>query len=194
MDDTFALEKVRLKVLGIAPSFLQQDTFALVLKEAEGERELTILVGMLEAQAIALALEDKHLVRPKMHDLFRDTLVSIDYVVKDVIITELQDRIFYAKMVLSDGENLIAIDARPSDAIAIGLRFGAGLWIYASLFDTLHTSNENTAMPSLQPSSTAPQDIKNHSVTSLKKMLQSAVEKEDYEQAAALRDELRRRN
>ncbi len=189
----YRVEKVRLNVLGLAHSPTREDTFTLLLKETQGSRQLPILIGALEAQAIALALEEEQFDRPIPHDLFRTALVCLGYTVEEVIITDLKNQVFFAQIILSNSQTTVAIDARPSDAIAIGLRFGADLCIYEALLDETHIFKQDTPVPKEENKHTELESIQECSTTSLKKMLESLVEREDYEQAALIRDELRRR-
>src|SRR5690606_15192859 len=124
-----SLKKIRLEILGIFSNHPQEANFTLLLGEVGGYRKLPIMIGVVEAQSIALALEGSELERPIMHDLFKETLIKLGYVVQETVITHLKDGIFFAHLLLSDGNQQVTLDARPSDAIAISLRFGASIFI-----------------------------------------------------------------
>ncbi|MFN7095721.1 MAG: bifunctional nuclease domain-containing protein [Burkholderiales bacterium] len=197
------MEKIQLDILGLFVNKSQDATFTLLLGEVSGYRRLPIMIGMPEAQAIALAIEGRPLERPIMHDLFKETLVKLGYTVSEVLITMLQDEIFFAQLVLSDGIETIQLDARPSDAIAIALRFAAPLFIEENLLNEAggilvaqipdQETDIGTEAIYTQSSSKAT-SLRERSVDALKKLLVIAIEKEDYEQAARIRDELKSRN
>lgn len=196
------MKKVKLDILGIFSNHPQEANFTLLLGEISGYRKLPIMIGIIEAQSIALAIEGSVLERPIMHDLFKETLVKIGYKVEETIITSLKDEVFFAQLVITDGKRTIVVDARPSDAIAISLRFGAPLFINEDLLNqvggVLIPKSEVAEMASsdTQPSSSEAMvlnNLENYSVQALKELLAWVVKREDYEQAALIRDELKRR-
>jgi bifunctional DNase/RNase len=193
------VEKIQLDVLGLFANKNQDATFTLLLGEVAGYRRLPIMIGMPEAQAIALAIEGRPMERPIMHDLFKEALIKLGYTVNEVLITMLQDEIFFAQLVLSDGMATMQLDARPSDAIAIALRFAAPLFIEENLLNEaggilVAQSIENEAdlaSESIQGSQARiSSSLQERSVEVLNKLLAIAIEREDYEQAALIRDEL----
>ena len=197
------MEKVRLDVLSLSPSPVRAEVFTLLLGEVGGPRQLPLLVGTLEAQAIALALEERQLERPITYDLFKEVLIQLDYAVQEVLITDLRNQVFFAQMTLSDRVTTLTVDARPSDAIAMALRFAAALYIYEPLLEETHLlmapRQPAPATVSRPATSSAPQPLvtkhlQDYSVAALKQILQRVVAQEDYEQAALLRDEIDRRS
>ena len=127
------MEKKRLEILGLSASHQQSSgSFALVLGEEIGERRLPIIIGMFEAQAIALEMEQISSNRPMTHDLFKSFAKSFEIEIKEIIISDLREGVFYARIVCSfgDGTGYTELDARPSDAIAIGIRFNAPIYAY----------------------------------------------------------------
>ena len=197
------MEKVRLDVLSLSPSPVCEDVFILLLGEVGGLRRLPLLVGTIEAQAIALALEAGQLERPITHDLFKEVLLQLDYTVQEVLITDLRNHVFFAQMTLSDGVTTLIVDARPSDAIAMALRFAAALYIDKPLLEETHLlmapRQPAPAAASRPATSSTPQPLvtkhlQDYSVAALKQILQQVVAQEDYEQAALLRDEINRRS
>lgn len=202
------MEKIKLEILGLSSSQSQSGSFALVLGETEGSRRLPIIIGMFEAQAIAIEIEKIIPNRPMTHDLFKSFAHSFNYKVKEIIISDLKEGVFFAKIVCDNGQDVVEIDARPSDAIAIGLRFESPIYTYESILAeagivlTDETEDDITELKSElkgqeKKSATKPSskdDLKNMSVDKLNDLLNSAIEKEDYEKAAKIRDELSRRN
>lgn len=203
------MDKIKLEILGLSSSQSQSGSFALVLGETDGNRRLPIIIGMFEAQAIAIEIEKIIPNRPMTHDLFKSFAHSFDYQVDEIIISDLKEGVFFAKIVCSNGGKRIEIDARPSDAIAIGLRFDASIFTYETILAeagiVLTDENEDdiaeikselksSATSEKKTSTGKSEDLKNHSVDKLNELLNSAIDKEDYERAAKIRDELSRRN
>ena len=121
-----------MEILGLSSSQSQTGSFALVLGEENGNRRLPIIIGMFEAQAIAIEIEKIVPNRPMTHDLFKSFAASYKYNIEEIIISDLKEGVFFAKIVCSNGKGTIEIDARPSDAIAIGIRFEAPIFTYES--------------------------------------------------------------
>jgi len=200
------LKKVTLEILGIFSNHPQESNFTLLLGEVGGYRKLPIMIGVIEAQSIALALEGSVLERPIMHDLFKEALVKLGYLIEETVITSLKDEVFFAQLLISDGNQQVTLEARPSDAIAISLRFGAPLFINEVLLNQvggiLIPQSEEPDISSelanadihFQPSDTLINDFENYSVQVLQELLGQVVEREEYEQAALIRDELKRRS
>ncbi|ELR69354.1 hypothetical protein C900_05134 [Fulvivirga imtechensis AK7] len=199
------MDKIKLEILGLSSSQSQSGSFALVLGETEGSRRLPIIIGMFEAQAIAIEIEKIIPNRPMTHDLFKSFAQSFDYKVEEIVISDLKEGVFFAKIVCSNGTKEVEIDARPSDAIAIGLRFDSPIYTYESILAeagivlTDESEDDIAEIKSEIKSSTKKSgaksdDLKNFSVDKLNELLNDAIEKEDYEKAAKIRDELSRRN
>lgn len=202
------MEKIKLEILGLSSSQSQSGSFALVLGEEGGNRRLPIIIGMFEAQAIAIEIEKIIPNRPMTHDLFKSFAIGFNFTVEEIVISDLKEGVFFAKIICSDGIKNIEIDARPSDAIAIGLRFDVPIYTYETILAeagiVLSDLNEETApepeekkekKPVTKPAKQPTMDqIKDTSSDQLKAMLQEALDKEDYEKAARIRDELNRRN
>ena len=124
------MEKIQLEILGLSSSQSQSGSFALVLGETDGNRRLPIIIGMFEAQAIAIEIEKIIPNRPMTHDLFKSFGHSFNYTIKEIVISDLKEGVFFAKIVCENDNKTVEIDARPSDAIAIGLRFNAPIFTY----------------------------------------------------------------
>ena len=124
------MDKIKLDILGLSSSQSQTGSFALVLGEQNGNRRLPIIIGMFEAQAIAIEIEKIIPNRPMTHDLFKSFASSFNYKIEEIIISDLKEGVFFAKIVCSNGKSTIEVDARPSDAIAIGIRFDAPIFTF----------------------------------------------------------------
>lgn len=198
------MEKVKLEILGLSPSQSQTGSFALVLAEEYGNRRLPIIIGMFEAQAIAIEMEKITPNRPMTHDLFKSFSRAFDFTVEEIMISDLREGIFFAKVICTDGIRQKTIDARPSDAVAIGLRFQVPIFTTeAILRDAGITPQEATLADEpeelVKSSSSRPQrsftdSIKDSNLDQLNKMLEEALKREEYERAAKIRDEISKRN
>ncbi len=201
------MDKKRLQILGLSQSHSQSGSFALVLGEEAGSKRLPIIIGMFEAQAIALEIENIKSGRPMTHDLFKSFADSFEVEVHEVIISSLREGVFFAKLICSfaDGTNFTEMDARPSDAIAIAVRFNAPIYAYASVLNeagiTMSDIEQEEAGITPTPAETAraskpdaaPTRLQDVSTDKLQGLMQEAIEGEDYERAAKIRDELERR-
>lgn len=198
------MKKIKLEILGLSPSQSQTGSFALVLSEEGGSRRLPIIIGMFEAQAIAIEMEHITPNRPMTHDLFKSFARAFDFTVEEIIISDLREGIFFAKIVCTDGIRQKTIDTRPSDAIAIGLRFQVPIYTTEQILSEAGiTSNEvekaDETEELLEQDLTSPQKsskeaLKDYSLDELTKMLSQALSEEEYERAAKIRDEIGKRN
>ena len=207
------MKKIPLEILGLSSSQSQSGSFALILGEKHGNRRLPIIIGMFEAQSIAIQIEKISPNRPLTHDLFKAFAEHVHVVIIEVVISDLKEGVFYSRIVCSDGATTFEIDARPSDAIAIGLRFGVPIFTVESVLseagiilsdldenaeededdqDRDDEDDEDEDKPAPPPRTTEPSG--QVPVGELSKMLSQALEKEDYEKAAKIRDELNKRN
>ncbi|MGI4760442.1 MAG: bifunctional nuclease domain-containing protein [Janthinobacterium lividum] len=208
------MKKIPLEILGLSSSQSQSGSFALILGEKHGNRRLPIIIGMFEAQSIAIQIEKISPNRPLTHDLFKAFAEHVHVTIIEVVISDLKEGVFYSRIVCSDGATTFEIDARPSDAIAIGLRFGVPIFTVESVLSEAgiilsdldeaaedededdtdeDEDDDDTASPAPRPAE--PREPSGQvSLDELTKMLAQAVEKEDYEKAAKIRDELDKRN
>ena len=204
---------VKLTIKGISYSQTQNGAYALILNEVDGERKLPIVIGAFEAQSIAIALEKEiKPPRPLTHDLFKNFADRFDIVVKQVIIHKLVDGVFYSSIICERDKIEEIIDARTSDAIALALRFSAPIFTYKNILDKagifLKTNpqegeNENQDLDDIlsAPETFGLEDDTNDtsnayaklSLSELHEQLESAVQNEDYEKAAKIRDEISKR-
>jgi bifunctional DNase/RNase len=172
--------------------------FAIILKEVDGERRLPIIIGQFEAQAIAYELEGKKPPRPLTHDLLKTMLETLGYSVDSVYITELRDSTFYAKIKL-DNEIIDEVDSRPSDAIAIALKFSSPIYVAANVLDEIgfvpepgEEKSDEEKSDDITGTGYHEKEEKGSKIDILKKELDEAIINEDYEKAAMLRDEIKK--
>jgi bifunctional DNase/RNase len=183
------VEKIQVDIYGLQTSPASGGAYALILKEVGGNRRLPIIIGAFEAQSIALEMEGIKPPRPLTHDLIKNILETLGSELVEIIISELKDGTFYAKLGFDSQE----IDARPSDAIALAVRFGAPIFVADNVMD------EASFLPEEEPEGGATSDAlpkqkegKLSHLEALRTQLKEAIEHEDYEKAAKLRDEIRR--
>lgn len=193
------MDKVQLVVLGLSASPASNNAYALILKEVDGSRRLPIIIGGFEAQAIALEMEGVTPPRPMTHDLIKKVIDNFGASLSEVYINDLNDGTFYAKLIFYDMD--IEIDSRPSDAVAIAVRCNAPIFVESSILDEtglipheedseLNSEVEedsNLGIPK-KKTKAAPKS----KVEQLQELLDNAIQVEDYERAAQLRDELKR--
>ena len=193
------MKKVRLEIVGLSYSQTQSGAYALVLGENAGTRRLPIIIGGFEAQAIAIELEKMTPSRPLTHDLFKTFAETFDVHVNEVLIYNLVEGIFYAKLICNDGTKDVEIDARTSDAIALAVRFACPIYTYEFILKSagIVLDDENAgiagnieAETTHEESKTSPDDLKSKSTEELKSLLQTAIDDEQYETASKIRDEL----
>ena len=194
------MEKVKLEIVGLSYSQTQSGAYALVLAETGGKRRLPIIIGGFEAQAIAIELEKMVPTRPLTHDLFKSFAVSFSILVKEVIIYKLIEGIFYAKIVCEKDGTVSEIDARTSDAVAIGVRFNCPIYTYESilssagiLLDEDNSDEDSLDLLELDEETDPKEGLKAMNVNELEIELDLAIENEDYELASKIRDELNKR-
>lgn len=196
------MKKVELEIVALSHSVTNSHNYAVVLGEQDGSRRLPIIIGGFEAQAIAVAMEKMAPNRPLTHDLFKNTLDSFNIELKEIVINNLLDGIFYARMVcLKDGEPY-EIDSRTSDAIAMAVRFECPIYTYEFIMEqagvVLDEVESSSKSESSQPKrrkrkEEKVQSIDSMSVENLEALLKKVLSQEDYEKAAKIRDELNNR-
>ena len=198
------MKKVKLNILGLSYSQTQTGAYALVLSEADGNRRIPIIIGAVEAQAIAIQLEGLKPPRPLTHDLFLNVALAFDIEITEVFIHKLEEGIFYAEIVCEQGSNRIRVDSRTSDAIALALRFECSIFTTEEIlekagiimeFDESGDLHENGAPESNkgQKSAEGQNRYSEYSLEELKELLNEAVADEDYEKASKIRDEINRK-
>ncbi|MFN5518253.1 MAG: bifunctional nuclease domain-containing protein [Bacteroidota bacterium] len=194
------MRKIELKVVAVSHSLSQSHGYALVLSEESGNRRLPIVIGGYEAQSIAVAFEKMSSQRPMTHDLIKNLCTEFDIKLKEVIINNLNDGIFFSKLICEQKGNTVEIDSRTSDAIAMALRFDAPIYTYEFILDQAALSIENEGerstsyLTGITPAASNPDDITKKSTAEMQEQLNTYLEKEEYEKASAVRDELQRRS
>ena len=191
-------EKVKLEIVGLSYSQTQSGAYALVLSETGGKRRLPIIIGGFEAQAIAIELEKMTPTRPLTHDLFKSFATSFDVRIKEVIIYNLVEGIFYSKIVCEKDGQTVEIDARTSDAIAIGVRFNCPVYTFENILSSAGILLDEAAIENelngIEEEEEENQSVETESVEELEKQLEIAIENEDYELASKLRDLINKKN
>lgn len=197
------MDKIRLEILGLSANQTQTGSFALVLGEENGKRRLPIIIGVFEAQAIAIEIEKIVPNRPMTHDLFKSFAENFGFSIEEIIISDLKEGIFFATIVCTDGIKRVHIDARPSDAIAIGIRFNVPIYTNEAILseagimlsEYVEEILEGEFSEELGEENIPFQEqLKTFNSEQLKLMLEDALNDEDYERAAKIRDELNKRN
>jgi len=187
------MDFIQVDIIGLSTSPSSGGAYALVLGEMDGSRRLPIIIGAFEAQAIALELEKIQPPRPMTHDLLRDTLDAVGADVTDIVIDELRDGTFFAKIRYAHNGGDGQLDARPSDAVALAVRMDAPIYVAPAVLDEAGIPTEEEGVSALAASSSSSQDEPDQSLSKVERMeqkLEKAIEAEDYEEAAQLRDQI----
>lgn len=194
------MKKVRLEIVGLSYSQTQSGAYALVLGESAGSRRLPIIIGGFEAQAIAIELEKMTPTRPLTHDLFKSFAETFSIDITEILIYNLVEGIFYAKLICTDGTKDVEIDARTSDAIALAVRFNCPIFTYEFILKSAGIVLDDESLPTLEQIAAPMEEITNSeneyqskSTEELKNSLQSALDNEQYELASKIRDEINTR-
>jgi len=203
------MKKIELDIVALSHSVTQSHNYAVVLGEQDGSRRLPIVIGGFEAQAIAVAMERMTPNRPLTHDLFKNALETFEVELKEIVINNLLDGIFYARLICEINGKTVEIDSRTSDALAMAVRFECPIYTYEFILDAAgvileeNEENENTealaAASSKTPKPKRKKKVKKEGTLSqysdddLNQMLDDVLADEDYERAAEIRDEIKRR-
>lgn len=188
------MERVLVDILGLSTNPQSGGAYALILREVNGTRRLPIIIGAAEAQSIALEMEGIKPPRPLTHDLMKNLISAFGAELQDIVIDDLRDGTFYAKLNIDNQQ----IDSRPSDAIALAVRYGAQIFVSAAVMDEAafvpeeeEEDQQRTPPLKSQQKQGAPAS-KASRLEQLQQQLREAIEKENYEKAASLRDEIRK--
>ncbi len=193
------MKRVKLKVMGISYSQTQSGAYALILIEENGERRIPIIIGGFEAQAIVIKLENLEPPRPLTHDLFKRFADEFSISISEVMIYKLEEGVFFSRLICNNGDREYSIDSRTSDAVALALRFGCPIYISEEILEkagiTINPSESDTEAADEIDDILDPENNKydSYSDEELFKMIDEAVKTEDYERAAAVRDEIEKR-
>ncbi|MCF1713246.1 DUF151 domain-containing protein [Flavihumibacter sp. RY-1] len=193
------MRKIELEIVALSHSITQTHSYAVVLGEVNGLRRLPIVIGGFEAQAIAVALEKMQPSRPLTHDLMKNFMSAFNVELTEIIISDLQEGIFYSKLICVGEHDTVEIDSRTSDALALAVRFGCPIYTYENILenagilmeDTSGKKKKQVAAPDREES--AHEDLKTLSIEELHTLLNEVLEQEDYIRAIAIRDEINSR-
>ena len=187
------MNKIQCEILGLSSSPSTGGAYAILLKEMNGSRRLPIIIGAFEAQAIALEIEGIKPPRPLTHDLLKNFLDNVGASVSEVLIDELRENTFYAKIILEMSTLTNEIDARPSDAIALAVRAQSPIYVTESVMDAAAfiPTEESEKSKDSKEKEQAP-NTKEAKIAALQSKLREAIESEEYERAAKLRDDIQR--
>ena len=193
------MKKIELEIVALSHSITQTHSYAVVLGEVNGLRRLPIVIGGFEAQAIAVALERMQPSRPLTHDLMKNFMMAFNVDLHEIVINDLQEGIFYSKLVCSSEADTVEIDSRTSDALALAVRFGCPIFTYDNILDSAGILMEDdekkkkTASGATTPITTetgGSDNLKSMSLEELHTLLNEVLEQEDYIRAIAIRDEI----
>jgi len=191
------MKKIEMEIVAMSGSVSQSNNFAVVLGEVEGERRLPVVIGNFEAQAIAVAVERLVSSRPLTHDLIKNALDTFQIDLKEVVINNLLDGIFFARLVCWKEGELYEIDSRTSDALALAVRFNCPIYTYEFILDAAGIVFEEADTPPARRKAKAQAKksgaLSTYPLEALQKLLEEVLGAEDYERAAQIRDEIRRR-
>jgi bifunctional DNase/RNase len=198
------MKKIELEIVALSHSITQTHSYAVVLGETNGLRRLPIVIGGFEAQAIAVALEKMQPSRPLTHDLMKNFMNAFAIDLHEIIITDLQEGIFFSKLLCSTANDTVEIDSRTSDAIALAVRFGCPIYTYENILESAGILMEDTGtakkkkgkkeVPVESDMPTGNEDLKTMTMQELEHLLNDVLEHEDYIRAIAIRDEINSRN
>jgi len=198
------MKKIELEIVALSHSITQTHSYAVVLGEVNGLRRLPIVIGGFEAQAIAVALEKMQPSRPLTHDLMKNFMTAFNIELHEIIISDLQEGIFYSKLVCSSDNDTIEIDSRTSDALALAVRFGCPVYTYEHILESAGILMEDPGTAKKRKTATVTttsseeegeggSDLKKLSLEELNTLLNEVLEQEDYIRAIAIRDEINAR-
>lgn len=197
------MKKIELEIVALSHSITQTHSYAVVLGEVNGMRRLPIVIGGFEAQAIAVALEKMQPSRPLTHDLMKNFMNAFGIELHEIIISDLQEGIFYSKLICSSENDTVEIDSRTSDALALAVRFGCPIYTYENILESAGILMEDTGSgsekkkksrkESVTDEMTGKEDLKTMSLEDLNALLNEVLEQEDYVRAIAIRDEINSR-
>ena len=193
------MRKIELEIVALSHSITQTHSYAVVLGEVNGLRRLPIVIGGFEAQAIAVALEKMQPSRPLTHDLMKNFMSAFNVDLTEIIISDLQEGIFYSKLICVGENDTVEIDSRTSDALALAVRFGCPIYTYENILESAGILMEDTSgkkkksVATPEKEDTGNDDLRALSLEELHVLLNEVLEQEDYIRAIAIRDEINSR-
>ncbi len=194
------MKKIELEIVALSHSITQTHSYAVVLGEVSGLRRLPIVIGGFEAQAIAVALERMQPSRPLTHDLMKNFMNAFNVELMEIVINDLQEGIFYSKLVCINEHDTIEIDSRTSDALALAVRFGCPIYTFDNILESAGILMEDSSkkkgdvvVEQTVNASSSKENLHSLSVDELQTLLNEVLEQEDYMRAISIRDELKKR-
>lgn len=193
------MRKIELEIVALSHSITQTHSYAVVLGEKKGLRRLPIVIGGFEAQAIAVALEHMQPSRPLTHDLMKNFMNAFNVELQEIIISDLQEGIFYSKLVCFTEHDTVEIDSRTSDALALAVRFGCPIYTYEHILENAGILMEDGGKKQkaeavgVEDETSNREDLSSMSLEELQTLLNDVLEHEDYIRAIAIRDEMNKR-
>jgi hypothetical protein len=194
------MKKIELEIVALSHSITQTHSYAVVLGEVNGLRRLPIVIGGFEAQAIAVALERMQPSRPLTHDLLKNFMNAFNVDLQEIIISDLQEGIFYSKLLCVNEHDTVEIDSRTSDALALAVRFGCPVYTYDHILESAGILMEDTGDKKKKATTTTTttdtgtrEDLSALSIEELNNLLNEVLEQEDYIRAIPIRDEIKKR-
>ena len=193
------MKKIELEIVALSHSITQTHSYAVVLGEVNGLRRLPIVIGGFEAQAIAVALERMQPSRPLTHDLLKNFMNAFNVDLQEIIISDLQEGIFYSKLVCINDHDTVEIDSRTSDALALAVRFGCPVYTYDHILESAGILMEDAPGGKKKPTTTTTaepgsrDDLSGLSLEELNTLLTEVLDQEDYIRAISIRDEIQKR-
>jgi bifunctional DNase/RNase len=193
------MKKIELEIVALSHSITQTHSYAVVLGEINGLRRLPIVIGGFEAQAIAVALERMQPSRPLTHDLMKNFMHAFNVELMEIIINDLQEGIFYSKLVCVNEHDTVEIDSRTSDALALAVRFGCPIYTYENILENAgilmedESKQKKSEIPVQEAATVSSRDLGKLSLQELEKLLSEVLEQEDYIRAIEIRDEIKKR-
>ena len=193
------MKKIELEIIALSHSITQTHSYAVVLGEVNGLRRLPIVIGGFEAQAIAVALERINPSRPLTHDLMKNFMTAFNIDLHEIVISDLQEGIFYSKLVCSSEHDTVEIDSRTSDALAMAVRFGCPIFTYEHILESAAIFKEGEDISKEHAAHVTEEqrdvdNLKSKTIEELNQLLNEVLEQEDYVKAIAIRDELKSRS
>ena len=191
------MKKIELEIVALSHSITQTHSYAVVLGETNGLRRLPIVIGGFEAQAIAVALERMQPSRPLTHDLMKNFMMAFNVELHEVVINDLQEGIFYSKLVCSSANDTVEIDSRTSDALALAVRFGCPIFTFDTILDQagilMEDDGKAKSVASVTSETGGSDNLKSLSLDELEGLLTEVLDQEDYIRAISIRDEIKSR-
>ncbi len=193
------MKKIELEIVALSHSITQTHSYAVVLGEINGLRRLPIVIGGFEAQAIAVALERMNPSRPLTHDLMKNFMNAFNVELMEIVINDLQEGIFYSKLVCVNEHETVEIDSRTSDALALAVRFGCPIYTYDNILESagiLMEDNNKKKKSEVEVSETdqgSREELSKLNLEELNNLLKEVLEQEDYIRAISIRDEINKR-